>query len=235
MKNRFARTLPLALALLATPALSAEPVVADRPGFSTGTHTVAPGHYNIELGFQAGDVSETLPLTNVRIGLTPKAELDVQWGGWTFDHGRSTLNNLSLGGKYRLDDRGPCKLSLLGTFMLPSGNANPSGSGIAPQAALLWNRGDWFGMFQLASSHAGSLHTQAQAAVGHTFAHGAQLGSYLELFVDHPLNHAGSDSILVDGGFAWLLDTRTQLDLHLGLDVNGNAAHFIGLGFARSY
>jgi hypothetical protein len=227
--------LPCSLLLLATTGLHAEPLVADRPGFSTGTYTVSPGHYNIELGFQGSDVNETLPLTNIRIGLSPKAELDIQWGGWTFDHGRSTLNNLSLGGKYRLDDRGPYKLTLLGAFMLPSGNANPSGSGIAPQAALLWNRSEWFGMFQLASSHAGSLQTQAQAAIGHSFSHGAQLGSYLELYVDHPLNHAGSDNIMVDGGFAFLLDARTQLDLHLGIDLNGHAADFIGFGFARRY
>ncbi|MDD5471561.1 MAG: transporter [Sideroxydans sp.] len=235
MKIRFTLYLPLSLSLLATPALHAEPIVADRPGFSTGIHTVTPGHCNIELGFQGSDVSETLPLSNVRIGLTPKAEVDVQWGGWTFANGSSTLNNLSLGGKYRLDDRGPLKLTMLGLLSLPSGNGNPSGSRIAPQAALLWNRSDLFGMFQLASSHTGSLQTQVQAAIGKSFSHSAQLGSYLELYVDHPLNHAGGDSIMLDGGFAYLLDARTQLDLHLGLDVNSNAANFIGFGFARSY
>lgn len=221
--------------LLAATALHAEPVVADRPGFSTGTATVKPGHYNIELGLQANDASETLPLSNVRIGLTPRSELDLQWGGWTFANGRSTVNNIALGGKYRLADGGPFKLTLLGSLIFPSGNANPSGSGIAPQAALLWNRSDWFGMVQLAGSHAGSLQTQAQAAIGHAHSHTEHLGSYLELYVDHPLNHAGNDSIMLDGGFAWMLDERTQLDLHLGLDVNGNAANFIGCGIARSF
>jgi len=28
------------------------PIVADRPGFSTGTYTVKPGKLNIELGYQ---------------------------------------------------------------------------------------------------------------------------------------------------------------------------------------
>jgi hypothetical protein len=235
MKKHSALRVSFILPLLAASILHAEPIVADRPGFSTGTSTVKPGHYNIELGLQADDASEALPLTNVRIGMTPEAELDVQWGGWTLANGHSTLNNISLGGKYRLLDSEDLKLSLLGLLNLPSGNGNPAGSKAAPQLSLLWAYKEQFGMLQLASSHAGSLQTQAQAAIGISHPHDAKLGSYLELFVDHPLNHAGSASIMLDGGFTWLLDERTQLDLHLGLDVNGNASNFIGLGYARSF
>ncbi|GAB1232601.1 hypothetical protein [Ferrigenium sp. UT5] len=90
-------------------------------------------------------------------------------------------------------------------------------------------------MFQFASSTPGSLQTQWQTAISASFSHNAQLGSYLELYNDHPLNHAGNDSFIVDGGLAFLLDARTQLDLNLGLDLNGHEADLIGVGFARSY
>lgn len=218
-------------------ALQAEPIVADRPGFSTGTYTVSPGRYNIELGLQAESGSHSIPLSNVRIGLTPVAELNLQWGGWNFADGATTVGDLTVGGKYRLLDADGLMLSLLGLLTLPSGNNQPAGSRVAPLAALLWNHdaSGLFGMFQLASSNPGSLQTALQTALGASFSHSDQIGSYIELFADHPLNHAGDDSYMADGGFTWLLDESTQLDLHLGLDVNGNAANFIGFGFARSY
>lgn len=223
--------------LLTVTALHAEPLIADRPGFSTGTHTVSPGHYNIELGVQAESGSHGFPLSNVRIGLTPRAELDIQWGGWHFADGSTSVGDLTVGAKYRLPDAGGLKLSVLGLLMLPSGNVNPEGSRAAPLAALLWSHATTglFGMFQLASSNPGSLQTNLQTAVGASFTHTGQLGSYIELYADHPLNHTGDDSYMVDGGFAWLLDERTQLDLHLALDASGNASDFIGFGFARSY
>ena len=86
MKLRIAACLPL---LFASPILAAEPVTADRPGYSTGTATIRPGHFNIELGYQGSSGSHSLPLTNVRIGLTPTAELDLQWGGWNSTDGSS--------------------------------------------------------------------------------------------------------------------------------------------------
>ncbi len=235
MKIRFPLLLPLSLC--AASALHAEPIVADRPGFSTGTYTVTPGHFNIELGFQGASGSRTVPLSNVRFGITPVTELAVQWGGWQATDGTTTVGDLTLGGKYRLLDSKALKLSLLGSLTLPSGNGHPADSRAAPLAALLWNHAPsgLFGMFQIASSNQLALQTSLQTAIGASFSHTAQLGSYLELFADHPLNHAGNDSVMLDGGYAYLLDERTQLDLHLGLDVNGNAANFIGFGYARSY
>lgn len=237
MNKRFPLYLSLSLALFDLPAVHAEPIVADRPGFSTGTSTVKPGHYNIELGLQAESGSRSFPLSNLRIGITPVSELALQWGGWQFADGSTTVGDLSVGGKYRVLQNDTINLSLLGLLTLPSGNGQPAGSHAAPLVAALWNQdaSGLFGMFQIASSDQGSLHTQFQAAIGKSFAHSAQLGSYLELYLDHPLNHAGSDSYIMDGGFAWLLDERTQLDLHIGLDVNGNAAHFLGFGIARSF
>ncbi len=237
MHIRFPLYLSFSLALSYLPAAHAEPIVADRPGFSTGTYTVTPGHYNIELGFQGVSGSRTVPLSNVRIGVTPVAELEVQWGGWQFANGSTTMGDLTVGGKYRVLQGNTINLSLLGLLTLPSGNGQPAGSRSAPLVAALWNHdaSGLFGMFQVASSNQGNLQTQFQTAIGKSFSHSAQLSSYLELYLDHPLNHAGSDSFIMDGGFAWLIDARTQLDLHIGLDVNGNAANFLGFGIARSY
>lgn len=235
MKLRIAACLSL---LITSPTLVAEPVTADRPGYSTGTATVRPGHFNVELGYQGSSGSHSFPLTNVRIGLTPVTEIDLQWSGW--DTATGDIGNLTLGGKYRLLDGDALQLSLLGLFTLPSGNSHPAGAGIAPFGALLWSYAAYeqaglFGTLQIASSDPAALQTRFQAAVGAAFEHTPQLGSYLELFADLPLNHAGNDSFVLDGGFTWLLDERTQLDLHLGIDINGHAADFIGIGVARSY
>lgn len=231
MKLRIAACLPL---LFASPILAAEPVTADRPGYSTGTATIRPGHFNIELGYQGSPGSHSLPLTNVRIGLMPTAELDLQWGGWNSTDGSTSSGDLTLGGKYRLLDDDALQLSLLGLFTLPDNG------GIAPFGALLWSYSAYeqtglFGTLQVASSDPAALQTRVQAAIGAEFEHTPRLGSYLELFADLPLNHAGNDSFVLDGGFTWLLDERTQLDLHLGLDINGHAADFIGAGIAHSY
>jgi hypothetical protein len=43
----------LSLCAIQINALAAdEPIVADRPDFSTGTYTVKPGKLNVELGYQ---------------------------------------------------------------------------------------------------------------------------------------------------------------------------------------
>ena len=64
------------------------PIVADRPGFSTGTYTVKPGKLNTEFGYQyafntdgVDRNTQTLPQLNVRVGLSPKAELNLLWDG----------------------------------------------------------------------------------------------------------------------------------------------------------
>ncbi|GAB4124263.1 MAG: hypothetical protein Fur0040_06040 [Sideroxydans sp.] len=116
MKLRIAAGLPL---LSASPILAAEPVTADRPGYSTGTATIRPGHFNIEPGHQGSSGSHSLPLTNVRTGLTLTAELDLQWGGWNSTDGSTTSGDLTLGGKYRLLDDDALQFSLLALFTLP--------------------------------------------------------------------------------------------------------------------
>jgi hypothetical protein len=240
MNNRLSRALILSLLLCASLHTRAEPIAADRPGFSTGTRTVDPGHMNIELGYQMGGGNYSLPLTNARFGLTPQAEAELQWSGWNVSGGSGRIGDVSVGGKYRLPDTGGFKLSLLGLLALPTGGNHPASDGIAPLGALLWSydgyeRAGVFGMLQLASSNPGSLQTQLQPAVGLSFAHEAGLGSFIELFADLPLNHAGNDSYILDGGVSYLLNERAQLDLSLGLSLNGHAADSIGFGFAYSY
>ena len=65
------------------------PIVPDRPGFSTGTYTVKPGWFNVESGYQyafnnngINYTTQTVPLLNLRIGISPKAELNFLWDGW---------------------------------------------------------------------------------------------------------------------------------------------------------
>ena len=67
-------------------------ISADRPGLSTGTHTVAPGVYYVELGYQyefnntgVDTATHTLPQLVLRTGLSDKIELDFIFDGWNQD------------------------------------------------------------------------------------------------------------------------------------------------------
>ena len=80
----------LSLCAVQVNAFSADnPIVADRPGFSTGTYTVKPGKLNVELGYQYAfntnlnnKTTQTLPLLVLRTGLSSNVELDFHWDGW---------------------------------------------------------------------------------------------------------------------------------------------------------
>ena len=66
-----------------------ERLAPDRPGFSTGTHTVTPGRIYLEVGIghslaRGEAVSETqAPQATVRTGVLPGLEVFVEWEGWT--------------------------------------------------------------------------------------------------------------------------------------------------------
>jgi hypothetical protein len=61
----------------------ADTIQTDRPGFSTGTHTVAPGVVQVEAGYRHlrandGDAeTDILPEINARVGMRPDLEINV--------------------------------------------------------------------------------------------------------------------------------------------------------------
>lgn len=228
--------------------VQADPIQPDRPGFSTGTYTVEPGMTHLELGFQssygnnAGDPdSFTAPLINVRVGLTPRTELNVLMDGWSREKANgkrnTTTSDVLVGVKHRLVEEDIYNLSVLGFVSLPTGNSPDSGY-FTPFIGLLWDYElsstvSAFGTLQLVSFvEDGQRSTNFQPAVGLSFTHTPKLSTYIEYYRDMSLNLSTNDADTVDAGVAYLLTNDIQLDFNIGYAIDRETDDFIGAGFA---
>ncbi len=244
---------PWCLSALLFPGLSfslpAETIQPDRPGFSTGTYTVAPGVTQLELGFQSdygnnnGDPDTfTAPLINVRVGLTPATELNILVDGWSRERtnsgGATSSSDMLLGVKHRLIMAEQYNVSLLGYVSLPTGNAPDSGT-LTPFLGLLWDYEldqniTAFGTLQFVSFvEGGQRSNNFQPAVGLSFSHTSKLSTYIEYYRDMSLNiRTARDVDMFDAGAAYLLTDNIQLDVNFGVSIDRYASDFFGAGFA---
>ncbi len=224
----------------ATAANAEDEVVADRPGFSTGTATVPPGAWQLEMGIQSsygtrrGDPdSFTAPLLNVRVGIGRATEINVLWDGRTLvDGGEDSVSAPLVGLKRRLVDGGPASLSFLGYLGSESGRA-------IGLAALLWDRElesglGLFGTVQVAvtAEDGEGRATVLQPALGLNVPRGRRTSLFVEVYGEAPLDPGGRPSRMMDAGVAWLPRPDVQLDLNFGVPLDGRSERFVGLGVA---
>ena len=137
MAPRMGRCLfPLAMSLVVALPLSAQAPDADpravqpeRPTVATHAHTVAPGYFEIETGFQGnragvGSRAYNVP-TVMKVGLASHVQLNVSAPAFLSGAGQSSgMGDVSVGVKWRLLDDHP----LLGDFALLPAIKFPSGS-----------------------------------------------------------------------------------------------------------
>ena len=229
------------------------PIVADRPGFSTGAYTVKPGKLNVELGYQyafnknsSNQSTPTLPLLALRAGLSPKIELDLLWDGWNMDHtdnqpSDTSTGDVSIGGKYRLHESTEYNLTLLGLLSLPTGSSPSTSNNIDPLLGLLWDYYhssliSLFGVVQTSSfKYDGNRVYDAQVAIGVSFSHTDHVGSFIEVYSILPSEERLDDEIAIDGGLTYLLSNDTQLDINVGAGLNDATSNFIGFGIASRF
>ncbi len=232
----------VAFMLATLPAISvAGSVVPDRPGFSTGTTTVPPGAWQLEVGIQnsygsnVGDPdSYTAPLFNLRTGLTGNAEFNLLWDGVRVVKGQGRdVAYVMLGVKQRLVVSSLYNFSLLGYLSVQEDR-------LVPFLGLLWDRQltegtGLYGALQFASSvESGEQMTNFQPAIGVNFTHTEVLSTFIEVYSGVPLNGGRSASV-VDAGIAWLLRKELQLDFNFGISLDGRGEDFIGAGAAWRY
>jgi len=228
------------LIAVATAANAGDEVVADRPGFSTGTATVPPGAWQLEMGIQSsygtrrGDPdSFTAPLLNVRVGIGPAMEINVLWDGMTLVDGDGDSVAAPLVGlKRRLVAGGPASLSFLGYLGSESGRA-------IGLAALLWDRelGGGLGLFgtvqvAVTAEDGEGRATVLQPALGLNIPGGARTSLFVEVYGEVPLDPGGRSSRMADAGVAWLPRPDVQLDLNFGVPLDGRGERFVGAGIA---
>lgn len=123
-------SLALAVPLLAQePATDPRAVQPERPTVATHAHTVAPGYFELETGFQgnradAGSRAYSVP-TVMKIGLASHVQLNVSTSAFISGAGQSSgIGDVSVGVKWRLLDDHP----VLGDFALLPAIKFPSGS-----------------------------------------------------------------------------------------------------------
>lgn len=248
--NSLLFVMSLSIFMLATAPVMANTIVADRPGFSTGTYTVKPGRVNLEFGYQAALSNEgsdktthTTPLLTLRTGLSERTEINLLWSGWnhvTSDNPSDTsVADLSIGGKYRLLQTEKYNVTALGLLSLPVGTGVSTSDHVDPTIGLLGDYSlsdniDLFGVIQTASSVAtGGRDYNFQSAIGLAFSHTETIGTFIEYYNDIPLQSGdGSTSHVINGGVMWLATSDIQLDINGGVSLDNNADDFIGLGMA---
>ncbi|WP_198266722.1 transporter [sulfur-oxidizing endosymbiont of Gigantopelta aegis] len=224
----------------------ADSIQADRPGFSTGTYTVAPGYSHIEVGLQydkGNNIGErgsyTAPLLNYRMGLTDETELNLLWDGWNKSNGDSSLTNgdLMLGLKQRIVTNEDYNISWLGFVTLPTGTRS-NAQHFSPFIGLLWDRTitdniSLFGTLQLVSYvESRDRKNQFQPAIGLSYQHTDKLGSYVEIYSDIAMNTSVAPASVFDAGLTYLLTDSIQVDFNFGLATDRRSSDFAGFGFA---
>lgn len=225
--------------------VQAEGVVADRPGFSTGTHTLSPGQLNVELGYQAdmwdSNTLHTAPLLNLRTGLSEGLELGIAWAGYQVFDGDSTQSDVTLALKKRLTSTSEYNLSALAQLDLPTGDGSDNLTETRVLGGLLWDKtlqSDWglFGVVQAESDYwQDERELNLQATLGTSLIHSPQVGSYAEVLVDAPLTYSEDTVMILNAGLTYLLDTNTQLDVYIGGGLENSDTDFIGFGFAHLF
>lgn len=220
-------------------------IIADRPGFSTGTHTLERGKFNIELGynydFYKSSNTQSLPLVVLRTGVTPKIELNILWDGWSFDNSQkseTTMSDLTLGGKYRIYESSLYNLTFMGLLTLPSPLKLDN---TVPLIGLLWDysisdKTSLFGTCQTSSYKENTNRIyDAQVALGLSLSHTNEFGSFIEVYSIIPSQTYIDTEAVINGGFTYLLNNNVQFDINLGVGLNSQSHNFVGCGIAMQF
>ena len=234
------------------------PLNSDRPGFSTGTATVAPGRIQFEGGLTAnrqGDVrSYSFGELLVRSGLNDKTELRLVVPSYlrvraSGNNGSvSGFGDGSLGFKRKLAagsaEFGLKKptISVLGELNVPIGSQEFRSGGVQPRVNLLLNnnlspRVSLLTNFNYAYLNDGERYHEFAASASFNFSLGARAGSFIEAYGIFP--SGGRDNTqFVNGGFTYLLNNDTQIDASVGFGLGndiGGPDFFYAAGLTRRF
>ena len=225
----------------------AEPLESDRPDFTEGTRSIAPGHLQLEIGYtytrdSVGDSREhTLPEALLRAGLSQDIELRLGVPGYVRAGADGVteegLADSSVGLKVRLFE-GPVPVSIISALTLPIGSSELSADGVEPEAKLCWAYDlaptiGIAGNLNIAWPDPGErfLEPSASLTIGTDLTE--ELGGYLEYFGFYPVDTDSEDEThYLNGGVTLALSDNMQLDARVGAGLNDDAADlFSGVGF----
>lgn len=224
-------------------------ISSDRPGFGDGASMVAPRTFQAEMGYAFngnGLNSHELGQLLLRYGLTSRIEVRGGVGSYVvnespFDNGYS---GTALGTKVRLLQSDLWTLSGVATLGLPTGTgAFDSADDRARQELKLAFDGALGEDITLSVNggtsffYSGGVQDDRDVSVlfiptlsfGLTDGVGAYVG-YAGFYDD------GRNANWVEGGFTYLYDPNTQLDVNVGLQLDDYSdSFFLGVGVARRF
>lgn len=247
---RWTGTVLVAAAWIVTPAVSAaaQEMETDRPDFTEGTRTVAPGRVQVEMGATLDDTTAgedlTVGETLLRLGVAPRVELRLGAGSYL----RSEADDATVEGwgqpsvgvkmGLRPEARGaaPAAALLVGVG-LPFGDDRVTLAGAEPSAvlALAWDLAPGWGLganlgWARAVDGDGRRFEQGLASLAAGYDLGAGWGLFLETYGFTREAHGGDATTYADAGLTWSPRPDLQLDLRLGTAVEGPEDDFVGVG-----
>jgi hypothetical protein len=182
----------------------------------------------------------------LRIGISPKAELNLLWDGWNIQDDDNQpsdtfVSDLSVGGKYRLYESEQYNLTALGMISLPVGSRPSTSNNVDPLLGLLWDYSlssnvSLFGVIQGSSFKSdGDRVYDIQPAIGASFSHTEKLGTFIEYYSIIPFDSQLNTQSVIDAGITYLFNKDTQLDVNFGVGLNNASDNFVGFGIARQF
>ena len=247
---------PVARAQSGASTQNEEALDSDRPGFGTGTDTVAVGRFQVEAGLSAtrrgGTRGYSFGEPTIRTGLGRSTELilDLPTYSRTRASGGTTSGrgDGSLGFKHQFRDDSPefglrkPAIAILGAVNVPLGSRGLRGGGVQPTVNLLLHN-------RLAPRVAlttnlnysylkdASRYHEVAAVASLDFTLSKRAGTFIEAYGILP-SGARRNTRFVDGGLTYLLNNDTQIDASVGLGLGndvGGPDFFYGFGVAHRF
>lgn len=218
------------------------PIVPNRPGFTNGSATVAPGDALAENGValslapaSAGRVTTLdFPETTLRVGIAPALETDISLPDYFHVRGGDRgFGDGALGVKYRFyqSKDGNTKASLAPSLSLPTHTAFSSGTvdptlllGVQTASGSRWSLSSNLVLSNptLNTPDGGARRiftTAVSGAVAYTLT--PKLSTYVDAYDIVP--RQGAPTPVADGGFAYLVTPNLQLDAEVYVGLGGAA------------
>ena len=213
------------------------PVAPNRPGFTNGSATIAPGDALAENGIalalasaaQGGQKTLDLPETSLRLGLTPSLEADIGLPDYFSIHGGDKgFGDGTVGVKYKFyqSANGNTKASVGPSLSLPTHTSFSSGHvdptlllGIQTASGARWSLASNVVFSNPTQNGRHLFTTAASGSVAYTLT--TKLSAYLDAYDIVP--REGAPASVADGGFTYLVNNNLQLDAELYMGLGGTA------------
>ncbi len=230
---------------------SDDALTPDRPGFTNGSDTVAPGRVQLEMGAartkdsaaNGGGQATDAPQALVRAGLNDRTELRLTLPDYIWPSGGAAgFGDGAVGLRYKFygSKDGNTKLAFTPSVSIPVRSAVTSSGHLDPTFSLngqTKSGARWSLESNLILSYptqGGGRVTDYTATGQVTYALTSALSVFGDYYYDAPVGSAPSP--VADGGFTYQVGRNVQLDIETGRGLGGNApVQFYGGGVSLRF